>query len=110
MEITANKQGDITILTVNGKMDASNATEFEAKVKEEMAAGANRFVVDLSQLAYISSAGLRSMLFLAKSVKTSSGAAVLCGLNGVVQEVFKISGFSALFTVCDDRQQAIQSC
>ena len=90
-------------------MDATNASEFESKVKEEMAAGANRFVVDLSQLAYISSAGLRSMLFLAKTVKNSNGTAVLCGLTGVVQEVFKISGFSSIFTICETLAEAKQA-
>ena len=65
-----------------------------------------RFVVDFSQLAYISSAGLRVLLMAAKRVKTENGALILCGMQDHIQEVFEISGFLQILTVAGTRQEA----
>ena len=109
MEITVSQRDDFTVLGVEGRMDAVTAPQFEAAFKENLAGGANKFVVDLSMLEYISSAGLRSMLVMAKSLKASSGVSVLCGLKDVVQEVFKISGFNSIFTICETVDEAVKA-
>ncbi len=62
--------------------------------------------MDLEQLAYISSAGLRVVLMAAKRAKQSGGRLLLCGLSPAVRELFEISGFLKILEVCADRAAA----
>ena len=61
--------------------------------------GAPRLAVDLSKLEYISSAGLRVLLVVAKKVQQAKGKVVLFGLAPNVREVFSISGFDQIFSI-----------
>jgi anti-anti-sigma factor len=108
MDITITNEQDRTVVTIIGRMDSVSAPEFDKKVQAEIDGGAERFVVDLAQLDYISSAGLRSMLAMAKKLKMKNGTSILSGLKGVVNEVFEISGFSNIFTICETKEEALQ--
>jgi anti-anti-sigma factor len=70
-------------------------------------AGEKRLVIDLRDLEYISSAGLRSLLVLAKRLKAEQGNMVFTNLQGHVMDVFTISGFYSLFTICDSVDDAL---
>lgn len=94
-------------MEVTGRMDAVTAPDFQRQVEERLEAGERSFLIDLAPLEYISSAGLRSLLFLAKRLKPMAGSVVLCGLGGVVKEVFTISGFTTIFAICADRAEAM---
>ena len=108
MEVNINKEQGVLVFTVTGRMDAVSAPELDTHVDEQIADGEISFVVDLSGLEYISSAGLRSMLTMAKKLKEKDGALKLCGLKGVVREVFDVSGFSTIFTICDSLGDAVK--
>jgi anti-anti-sigma factor len=62
-----------------------------------VAAGAQSLILEVSQLRYVSSAGLRVVLSAGKAVQGKGGTLRLAGLGGMVREVFEISGFSGLF-------------
>lgn len=62
--------------------------------------------MDLEQLAYISSAGLRVVLMAAKRARRSGGRLLLCCLSPAVRELFEISGFLKILDVCADRDEA----
>lgn len=109
MEILNQSQGEITILTVQGKLDAVTTPAFEQKVRELVEGGGIRLVVDLGGLEYISSAGLRGLLMLNKLVKAKSGRACLAGVRGNVRSVFEMSGFTALFDVRDTAAAAMET-
>lgn len=107
MEFTGEKSGAFLVLTVSGRMDTLTAPEFEAEVARQMAAGESRLVLDLTRLAYISSAGLRSILAAAKLLKAKGGDLAFCGLSGLVAEVFAVSGFAKLLPVFATREEAL---
>lgn len=65
--------------------------------------------MDLSGVEYISSAGLRSLLVLGKRIKAKGGTLLLVGLQGMVKEVFDISGFAALFPVHASHEEALEA-
>jgi anti-anti-sigma factor len=87
-------------------MDAVTAPEFEKAVETLMGEGETAFVVDMAELDYISSAGLRSILALAKKLKTDGGSLHLAALQDSVREVFDISGFSSIIPVFDSVEAA----
>lgn len=90
-----------------GQINSGNAGSVETQVLGSVAQGNHRVILDLAQLSYISSAGLRVVLMLAKHIKQVSGRLVLSGMQPQVREVFDISGFLAILTVVDNRQAAM---
>lgn len=99
MKILSQKQGHMVKVSVNGKMDAVTAPDFENALSCIIAQGDLKFLVDLSGLEYISSAGLRAILVVAKELRKREGEMLFVGLQNHVQDVFKISGFYSIFRI-----------
>ena len=97
MDFSTTKNGDTYVVRVAGRLDAVTAPEFDAQCQAWLADGEVNVIADLSDLEYISSAGLRSILTAAKQLKNAQGSLAFCGLSGMVEEVFQVSGFAAMF-------------
>ncbi|MET0152684.1 MAG: STAS domain-containing protein [Candidatus Binatia bacterium] len=98
---------DISVITPVGRIDGTTAASIEKEILDVIAAGSPRVVLDLSQIEYISSAGLRVVVIAAKRLKQRSGSFVLCSLQPLVSEVFEISGLLSLVTVKDSLREAM---
>lgn len=109
MEITTRKEKNIMIVAVSGRIDAVTAPEFENYLSDLISKGERVFIVDLGSLEYISSAGLRSILATAKRLKAEQGDIRFSGLQGPVEEVFKISGFYSIFKIFDSDTSALNN-
>lgn len=109
MQFESKAHGDITLITVTGRIDAVNVPKFEEKCSILLENGMLRAVIDLSGLEYISSAGLRGILSIAKLLRSKHGDISFCGLKGMVQEVFSISGFIPMFPVYSTVEEALQA-
>ncbi len=108
MEVNFRKEEKALVVSVTGRMDAVSAPDFDKQVEKEIDKGETYFVLDLSGLDYISSAGLRSMLTLAKKLKSKEGGLVLCGLQEMVTEVFEVSGFTTIFEIFGSLKEAME--
>jgi stage II sporulation protein AA (anti-sigma F factor antagonist) len=97
MGIQTKKEANATVVTVTGRLDAVTSPEFGNQLNELICGGANAFVVDCDGLDYISSAGLRVLLFTAKQLKAKGGQVRCANVKGAVKEVFDISGFGSIF-------------
>lgn len=98
---------EVLVLALKGRLDSVNAGAVELQITDEIKRGANRLVLDFSEVPYVSSAGLRVVLVVAKRLKEVGGKLVLIGLTPSVHEVFGISGFLQILTVCEDRDAAM---
>jgi anti-sigma B factor antagonist len=107
MEIGQEQIGAVQVLTPVGRLDTDSAADFELAVQDLQAAGAKHFVIDFGKVNYVSSAGLRVLLALAKSCDGGAGSLRLAGLNPQVKQVFDVAGFSKLFQVHADRKGAL---
>lgn len=107
MTMSIESQGDLAVVVLTGRLDSTNAADTEAQILAQIEAGSPRVVVDASGLEYLSSAGLRVFLVVAKRVKANGGALALHSLTAHVREVFEISGFVNVLTVCADRAEAL---
>jgi anti-anti-sigma factor len=109
MTVNMTKKGDWAVVSVEGRVDTVSAPEFEKKALEFMSAGEMRLLMDLAKLEYISSAGLRSLLVLAKKAKSAGGKLCCCALDSMVKKVFDVSGFTSIIPVFDTVEDAIGS-
>jgi len=97
MKLQSNQLNDAVFMEAEGRMDAASAPNFDSQCQKWIDKGINTIVVDLSKLEYLSSAGLRSILVIAKKLKADGGKLLFCGVQGTVKEIFDISGFSSMF-------------
>jgi anti-anti-sigma factor len=96
-----------TVLLVSGRMDAESAPQFEEECRACIAEGITDLVVDLADLTYVSSMGLRSFISIAKTLQEKQGALRLCRLKGLVKQVFEITGLLGMFRVYDSVEAAL---
>jgi len=109
MEFAQDQVGDVAIVKLAGRLDSSTAQASEENFIWVLGNGTSRLAVDLSRLEYISSAGLRVLLVVAKKVQQAKGKMVLFGLVPNVREVFSVSGFDKIFAIQSDADAAVAS-
>jgi len=111
MEIDLEEKGAVGLIRLAGKLTAVEAPELEREVRRLAETdGLSYLLIDLKELEYISSAGLRVLLLGAKMMDTKGGQVFLCALRDNVREVFDISGFTSLFRMYDTEEEARASC
>ena len=99
MEFAYEQVGSVVIVKLAGQLDASAAQLADKRFGELVAGGNPRVAIDMSELDYISSAGLRVLLVFAKKVGQSNGKVALFDLVPVVHNVFTVSGFDRIFPI-----------
>ncbi len=109
MEFAHENAGDVVVAKLAGRLDSQSATPAEEQLTGLIGTAAPRLVIDLSNLEYISSAGLRVLLLVARKVQQAQGKMAVFGLASGVREVFSISGFDTIFTVRDDAAAALEA-
>ncbi len=107
MSLTREKSGDVLVVAASGQINSANAAEIERSLLQWLEEAETKWVLDMSGVEYISSAGLRVVLLVAKRLKQNGGHLVLCSLQPHVKEVFDISGFLAILDVAETRESAI---
>ena len=92
------KQDDKTLcLALAGHLDTLSAPQLEAELKASLN-DADSLVLDLADLDYVSSAGLRVLLSAHKAMSSKGGMKVK-NVNEIVQEVFEVTGFADILTI-----------
>ena len=109
MTISEAHEGGVVVVSPRGRIDSTTSAALERHLQGIAAAGQARVVVDFSGVDYISSAGLRVMLALAKRGRDQKGRVALFGMNDSVRQVFELAGFVALFTIAPTRAEAVHS-
>ena len=110
MQLRARRQGKTTIFDVSGDIDFANSGEVRQSVLHEIQEiRVARVVINLSQVRYIDSSGVASLVEGLKASRELGSRLVLFGLSDSAREVLKISRLLKLFEVYDDEQQAIAS-
>ena len=99
MDINITQQENKTIVVLNGRIDTSNADQFQKDMAPLMEGENPDIDIDCTDMSYTSSQGLRIFLMLQKSVMARGGKMVLRNMNPQVKEVFDITGFSNIITI-----------
>ena len=110
MEMVCERRGEIDIVKVEGKLDFSQSTGFDDKVRELFASNNTRFLIfDFSMVTALSSPSLRTILASAKRVRKAKGALMVANSSEIALNCLHISGFlkSNMLTVCETLNGAI---
>ena len=98
MTIETSREQEKLCLKVKGRLDTMTSPQLDKEVETNLK-GTELLTMYLSELDYVSSAGLRVLLSAHKSMKKQGGSMVVRGVNEEVQEVFTITGFSEILTI-----------
>jgi anti-anti-sigma factor len=107
MKVRAERQGAAQLVIAEGRLDFGAATAFQRDLERALGAAGQVVIVDCAALDYVSSAGLRAFLQVARAAQRARTAFALCALKPVVREVFELSGFNRIITVYADRTAAL---
>ena len=97
MTIEKKLNGETVTLIVSGRLDTQTAPELENEL-DSVLSGVNELTFDMTNLEYVSSAGLRVILKAQKAMNTR-GSMKLIGVNDSIMEVFDITGFLDILTI-----------
>src|SRR5438309_12064177 len=99
MDLREEKVGGVTVVLVQGRIDSTTAPALGEQLTAKLGAPKARVLLDLSQIAYISSAGFKVLLLAAKRAEEAGSGFVLCGVSGKVRLLLDVGGFLDLFVV-----------
>ena len=97
MKITVAQESGITLIRISGSLDSLTCDEAQAVFDERIKNNEIRMVVDLSEVDYLSSAGVRVLLPALKSARQRGGDLYLAGLQEHVRKVLALAGFASIF-------------
>lgn len=108
MELKVENKESIVLISIEGKLDSNTSPEAQKRIMPLITDSVN-MVLDMSQCGYISSAGLRVMLLIAKSVSAAGGRIFLAGLCEEVKDVMEMTGFGDIFPNYPTTGEAIEA-
>ena len=97
----------ILIAIILGRIDGSNADEFQKVLEAEINSADQALLLDFERVSYISSAGLRVGLIMAKQFNEPGKQFGICSLSDPVSEVVVASGFDEIISIYESRDAAI---
>lgn len=99
MDVTINNSGNVFDVVLSGRLDTTNADQFQKDIASLMEGENPDITIDCSGMDYTSSQGLRMFLMLQKSVNARGGKLVMKDMKPQVKEVFDITGFSNIIKI-----------
>ena len=112
MSLSSQVFSNALVVNVAGRLDQDRCDAFRHDLAPLLASAANSaqtIVLNLAELEYVSSAGLRCFMLAAKEVKAHEGKIVVTALQPMVDEIFKISRFDLLIPVFPSVRAALES-
>ena len=106
MDISVEREDGVVWVGVIGRVGGATAEEFRERVMAALEPADRFLVFDATDLSYISSAGLRTILRLTKHLDARGGKTVLCGLSPEISEAFYTTGFDKIVPIVADREAA----
>lgn len=97
LKITKTAEAGKLTAALEGRLDTTTAPQLEAELKDALP-GVTDLTIDMNQLEYISSAGLRVLLSAQKTMN-KQGEMKITGVSDVIMEIFEVTGFSDILSI-----------
>ncbi len=108
MEISTERVGSaLIVMPSENRVDGTNARDFQVGLEAAIEETDTAVIFDAETLTYISSAGLRAILLVVKSINRRGGKFAVCSLSDPIREIFSISGFDNIIPIEATRDEAL---
>jgi anti-sigma B factor antagonist len=107
MGIDSEKQGEVTVLALDGSIDGSTAPQIQKELRE-LLPDDGAVLLDMSRVSYMSSAGLRVLLLVYRDTQDSGSRVALASLSPDVRDVMAATGFLDFFSVFGGAEEAVR--
>ncbi|MCX5785524.1 MAG: STAS domain-containing protein [Elusimicrobia bacterium] len=108
MEIKTAIHDEVNVISISGSLDGATAPQAQEQILPNIASGCC-LVLDFEKCVYISSAGLRVLLMIAKQLPAKNGCWAFAGLSAEIKDVMDMTGFSSFFSIFDTVAEAVAS-
>lgn len=109
MEIEVKSLKKVDVVSLSGRVDSSNAADFDHALQALLNKRRHNLVLDMSKLDYMSSAGLRAMVSALKAARSGGGNVVIARPTERMVDTLQLVGFQSLFTQYSDVLEAVDS-
>ena len=106
MKVNIKKSGDNDIVEVEGSVDSKTAPDLQEQILA-IIPNISNIILDITNVTFISSAGLRVLLMVYRQLKTKDGKIVLVGVSDEIKDVMFMTGFITFFEIKSTVEQAL---
>lgn len=107
MEITSKSTEKAVVVYVDGDLTTAHSPVAGAEIDEILRDSARNVVINVEKVNYIASTGLRIILTLGKRLKDEGAELVVCSMNAATKSVFDMAGFSKIFRIFENEEDAL---
>jgi anti-sigma B factor antagonist len=97
LEVSAERRGELVVITVRGEVDKANGGRLRERVEAELGSRSPRLIFDLAGMDFIDSSGLRIFIDAAKAARLRGGDCALCALAPTPTRIMKLMGLDRFF-------------
>jgi len=108
MGITTSLKGDVSIIALSGSVDSKNAPAIRDELLGSLK-DAKNVIIDMTEVNYLSSAGLRLLLLVYRDIAARNGKVVLVGVSDEIQGVMANTGFIKFFKLAATEADGLSS-
>ncbi len=108
MKISSSTQNDVVLVTLEGDVDGKTAAQVQQEVLPLIPEG-GKMLVDLTQVPYMSSAGLRTLLLIYRQAQGKGSKIALSGLSEDISDTMEATGFLDYFVVANDVASGLEA-
>ncbi len=109
MELVQEKIDDVSILNLNGRLDATRVSELKETVQAMIDAGGLKILIDMTNVDFVDSSGLGTLVTCLRSVTKAGGVFKITSLQENPKKLFETTRLDRVFDMHDDRDAAIKS-
>jgi anti-sigma B factor antagonist len=107
MNIIERAEDGITVFVLEGRVDTQGATELDGALQAAVSEGKTKMVLDMAEVSYISSSGLRTLADVVTKNRAAGGDLKLVAVSRKVLRVLRIIGFDRFFSMYDTLEEAV---
>lgn len=107
LDIVESQKDDVLVLTLKGRLDVITSSALEGVINDANGKNTKNVLINLSEIWYISSSGLKTLLTIDQNLRKNSGKLVICAVTPEVMQVIKMTGVLPLFQYANTEAEAL---
>jgi len=101
------KIDDVVVIYLKDRLNATNSPELQNGIIPMINKDVNKFILNMQELEYISSSGLRLIVLMIKKLKSHAGNLILTNLHPFVENIIDMTGFTQMLKIANSEEEAL---